>query len=295
MNMSQDGNSEIEKRKQQVSGIFDGAAPTYDQIGPRFFSYFGRRLVEIAQISSGARVLDVATGRGAVLYPAAESAGKDGSVTGIDLSEMMVQETNKELLHKKISPKVEVKQMDAELLQFPDDSFDHVLCGFAIFFFPRLDQTMAEFRRVLKPSGQICVSTFDKLFDEEWGWFYEIVEKYLPSEPGAEQASESNPESQPVFDTPEGLQAIMNKAGFENPQVFSESVDFVYGTEEEFWSTLWSHGLRRTLETIEQVKGPDGLQRFKSDVFKKVNTIKQADGLHQLFPVHVCKATKPAA
>jgi ubiquinone/menaquinone biosynthesis C-methylase UbiE len=117
------------------------------------------RIWEVAQIPSGSKVLDVATGRGAVLYPASESVGFQGSVTGIDLSEKMVQETNKELAGKKMFSNVEVRQMDAEHLGFPDESFDFVLCGFAIFFFPQLDKAMAEFHRVLKPTGQICVST----------------------------------------------------------------------------------------------------------------------------------------
>ena len=291
--MSLNGSSDIEKRKQRLSGIFDGASTTYDHVGPRFFSHFGRRLVKIAQIPSGSKVLDVATGRGALLFPTAESVGSDGKVIGIDLSEKMVQETNKEIVHLKMSKNVEVQQMDAENLQFPDELFDFVLCGFAIFFFPQLFQAMAEFRRVLKPDGIICVSTFDKLFDDEWIWFDEIVKTYLPSEPGEAEETDSKSEPQPVFDTPEGLKEIMNTAGFEKVQIFTETPEFIYATEEEFWSTLWSHGFRGTVERIEKERGPDGLQRFKSEVFNKINSIKKTDGLHQLIPVHVSLATKP--
>ena len=290
--MSHNESSEIAQKKQIVSKIFDGAAITYDHVGPQFFSHFGRRLVEIAQIPSGSKVLDVATGRGALLFPAAESVGSQGKVIGIDLSEIMVQETNKELARLKISPNIEVVQMDAELLQFPDESFDYVLCGFAIFFFPQLYQAMAEFHRVLKSDGHICVSTFDKLFDDEWTWFDEIVKTYLPPEPEPTQATESNSEAEPVFDTPEGLKEIMNTAGFDEIRIFSETAEFVYATEEEFWSTLWSHGARGTLEKIKKETGTDGLKRFKLEIFNKVNSIKQTDGLHQLIPVHVILATK---
>lgn len=82
--MGDSGNSDMAQRKRQVAGLFDRASGTFDQVGPRFFSYFGRRLVEIAQIPSGSRVLDVATGRGALLFPAADSVGPHGQVTGID-------------------------------------------------------------------------------------------------------------------------------------------------------------------------------------------------------------------
>jgi ubiquinone/menaquinone biosynthesis C-methylase UbiE len=291
--MSQNKSSEIKQQKQRVTKIFDGAAPTYGHVGPPFFSHFGRRLVEIAQIPSGSKVLDIATGRGALLFPAAESVGSDGKVIGIDLSEIMVKETNKEIVHLKMSKNVGVQQMDAENLQFPDELFDFVLCGFAIFFFPQLFQAMAEFRRVLKPDGIICVSTFDKLFSDEWIWLDEIVSTYLPSESGASEETDPDSDSQPVFDTPEGLMAIMNTAGFENVQIFTETAEFIYDTEEEFWSTLWSHGFRGTVDRIEKERGPDGLQRFKLDVFNKFNSIKKTDGLHQLIPVHVSLATKP--
>ncbi len=284
--------SEIMQRKQRVSGIFDGAASTYDQVGPRIFSHFGRRLVEIAQIHPQSKVLDVATGRGAVLYPAIKAVGSRGKVIGIDLSEKMVQETSSELANEPLSSNVEIRLMDAERLQFPDETFDYVLCGFAIFFFPQLFKAMAEFQRVLKPGGKICVSTFDELFYKEWRWFSEIVETYLPSVPQENQDTETNKEAHPVFDTPEGVNAILKSAGFNEIQIFSETAEFVYATEEEFWSTLWSHGVRGTLERIEQETGSDGLQMFKLDVFKRISAIKQADGLHQLFPVHIGLATK---
>lgn len=290
--MDNNESSEMSQRKQQVSGLFDRVATTFDHVGPRFFSHFGNRVVELASIPNGAHVLDVATGRGAALFPAAKSVGTQGRVIGIDLSEGMVQETAKELARLGISSNVEVRQMDAEHLQFPDESFDYVLCAFGIFFFPQLDRAMSEFRRVLKPNGRIVVTTWEKSWDEYWGWFDELVKTHLPPESEASEPAESDSASQPIFDTPEGLETILNKAGFADIQIVFEATDFVYTTEDEYWSTLWSHGARVSLEKIEQSTGADGLQRFKSDVFKKAQTIRQTDGIHQLFPVLFALATK---
>jgi ubiquinone/menaquinone biosynthesis C-methylase UbiE len=139
----------------------------------------------------------------------------------------MVQEINKDLVRKKNSSKIEVRLMDAENLQFPDETFDYVLCGFAIFFFPQLHKAMAEFRRVLKPAGQICVSTFDKLFYDEWSWYFKIVNTYLPPEHEETQATELDTDPEPVFDTPEGLKAIMNDAGFDDIQIYSETAELI--------------------------------------------------------------------
>jgi ubiquinone/menaquinone biosynthesis C-methylase UbiE len=291
--MSSDEPSHVAETKRQLSGIFDRAAATYDHVGPRVFSHFGRRLVELAQIPRGARVLDVATGRGAVLLPAAESVGTQGHVTGIDLSEVMVQETTRELARRRISLNVEVHLMDAEHLQFPNELFDYVLSGFSLFFFPQLDLAMSEFRRVLKCNGQIGVTTWHKSSEEQSNWFNKIVRAYLPPEPEALQSTESASRLQPGLNTPEGLESVMNAAGFTDIQVVSEAMDFTYATEEEFWMTLWSHGSRGTLERIERTTGSEGLQRFKADVLKGAETLKQGDGVHQLLTVLFALATKP--
>jgi ubiquinone/menaquinone biosynthesis C-methylase UbiE len=281
------------QRKKQIAEVFDKSAATYDHVGPRFFSHFGRRMVEVAQIPSGSKILDVATGRGAVLFPAAESIGTKGHVIGIDISEKMVQETAKGLVQRKMMPYVEVHQMDAEQLQFPDESFDFVLCGFAIFFFPQLSLAMSEFRRVLKSNGRICITTFEQYFYQQWGWFFEIADTFLPTEPENHSDADIDSPAEPVFDTPEGLKAILDEAGFEDIQILTDSATFVYASEEEFWSTLWSHGVRRTLERIEQEKDAEGLEKFKLQVFKKIGELKQTDGYHQLFPVLFGLAKKP--
>src|SRR5258708_4697410 len=86
---------DTKKIKQNVVGIYDRAAKTYDHAGPRFFTHFGERLVEMIDIHPGMQILDVATGRGAILFAAEEKAGP-GKVTGFDLSAKMVKHTKEE-------------------------------------------------------------------------------------------------------------------------------------------------------------------------------------------------------
>lgn len=50
--------------------------------------------------------------------------------------------------------------MDAEHLDFPDATFDRVLCGFGVMFFPNQNRALGEFRRVMKPGGRVAVSTW---------------------------------------------------------------------------------------------------------------------------------------
>lgn len=287
--MSQSTRTEADQRKQHLAGVFDRAAPTYDQVGPRFFQQLGQRAVELAQIAPGAKVLDVATGRGAMLFAAAKASGPQGQVIGVDLSETMVQATGLALTeHRQRTATIEVRQMDAEHLQFPDATFDYVLCGFAVFFFPQLAQALAEFRRVLRPGGRLCVTTWTKDMSDQWAWFDELSKAYLPPEPA------TTTELTDVFDTPAGMEAILQRAGFSHIQVFSENADFVYPTPEDLWNTLWSHGMRARLERIEHHAGAEGLQRFKADLFKGLATMQQPDGIHQALPTLVTIGTKPA-
>ena len=172
---------DTEQIKQAVGGVFSRSAAAYGQVGPSYFQHFGQQLVNFARITPGARVLDVACGRGAVLFPAAEAASPGGLVTGVDLSAGMVSETSRDIAERSVR-NARVVHMDAENLQFPDASFDTVLCGFALFFFPRLDQALAEMHRVLVPGGQIAVSTWGK-YDERWEWLGKLIKKYLPDEP----------------------------------------------------------------------------------------------------------------
>jgi ubiquinone/menaquinone biosynthesis C-methylase UbiE len=103
-------------------------------------------------------VLDVAYGRGAVLFPAAERVTLSGDVVGIDLSEEMVRATNAEAQRRGMD--APARLMEAERLEFAAATFSSVLCGFGLMFFPHLDRALAEFRRVLVPGGRISVSTW---------------------------------------------------------------------------------------------------------------------------------------
>lgn len=276
------------ERKQSVAGIFHRASSTYGDVGPNFFAQFGRNLVQHAGLAAGAHVLDVACGRGAVLFPAAEAVGAAGSVIGIDFAEGMVEQTAQEAAQRGLA-NVEVRQMDAEHLDFQDASFDVILCGFAIFFFPQLDRALMEFHRTLKPGGQIAVSTWGNAFDKQWEWFEDLIKKYLPPASEEEKGSESLDE--PHFDTPEGMQEIMARAGFTNIQVISETANFVYATKDEWWESLWSHGGRGPLERIERTGGSEALERFKMECMQQLSP--ESQNIRRSFHVLYTTAKRP--
>lgn len=265
--------------KQGIAGVFSRASTTYDQVGPRFFAHFGRRLVEVAQIPAGARVLDIATGRGAVLFPAAEQVGPQGHVIGIDLAEDMVKQTADEMRRRGVQ-NAEVRQMDAEQLDFPDGLFDAVTCGYALFFLPNLNDALAEYRRVLKPGGLFAVSTWAE-DDQRWKWYGELLDKYRP--PNAPKP----PARMNRFGKRDGMETIMREGQFENIRVIHEEAEFTYTDEEDWWNTQWSHGGRYLLELMP----PDILAKFKAEAFDKMKAMQ--DGYRHNFPTLFTLATRP--
>ena len=286
--MTDQSHPEAEERKFRTAGVFSRAAATYDQLGPRFFSILGHRLVELAQIPQGSTVLDVASGRGASLFAAAERVGLSGRVVGIDLAEGMVEALMPEIGSWGLA-NVEARLMDAEDLSFPDSTFDYVLCGFCLFFFPNLDRALSEMVRVLKPHGRLVSSTWGKE-ESQWKWVDDLLESYLP-EPSPSQ--EESQRSTHDFETPEGMEAIMRGAGLSNARIVSDTPEFTYASEEEWWSIQWSHGMRGYLERIEATLGNEALAKFKTQAFETLRGLKSHDGIHQRFPVLYTVASKP--
>ena len=273
--------------KEGVVGVFGRAAPTYDSVGPRFFAHFGRRLVEIVDLPVGARVLDVAAGRGAVLFPMAERIGPAGHVNGIDLAEPMVAATAAEISRRGMH-NATIRQMDAEALEFPDATFDAVTCGFALFLFPDLARTLSEFRRVLRRDGRLVVSTWGPE-DERWQWNRELIKAHHPTPPPGLAPPDGDQQQGPDFQTSTGMRAIMEGAGFSRVEVKEEETEFVYADEETWWQTQWSHGFRYALETMPA----DALAAFKAAAFERLQPLKQPEGFHQRFSALFTVATQP--
>ena len=208
---------EPDRQKTDIAGLYHRVASTYGQVGPNPFDYAGQQLVKYVGITGGKRVLDVATGRGANLFPASELVGPRGEVVGVDLAESMVEQTM-EAIRQRGLQNATVMQMDAEQLAFDTASFDYVLCSFALFLFPHLEHALAEFLRVLRPGGRLGV-TFAKNPDPLSIWYGERLTAYHQRYQFPLRAGGNNLQ-------PAQLPALLTSAGFSNVQVFHEDVTF---------------------------------------------------------------------
>src|SRR5436190_13547550 len=113
----------VELKSSGAVGPFTRAAPTYERVGPRQFSYFAEKLVEFVHIDPGSEVLDVATGTGAVLLAAARRSGGKGQFVGVDATPGMLSRAAAEVEVRSLR-NVTLREMDGERLDFPECSFD---------------------------------------------------------------------------------------------------------------------------------------------------------------------------
>jgi SAM-dependent methyltransferase len=111
------------------------------------------QLVQVADLSAGARVLDVATGTG----NAAIAAARCGcTVTGMDHVPELLERGRARAAAEGLT--VEFVEGDAERLGYPDGSFDAVLSSVGVMFAPNQERAAAELVRVCRPGGRIALA-----------------------------------------------------------------------------------------------------------------------------------------
>ena len=120
----------------------------------------GLRLTERLGILLGltpqSRVLDVASGQGTSAFFLTERFGCE--VVGVDYSAQNVERANELAVNKNLASRAHFELGDAERLDFPDVSFDAVVCECAFCTFPDKSTAAREFARVLRRGGRVGIS-----------------------------------------------------------------------------------------------------------------------------------------
>jgi ubiquinone/menaquinone biosynthesis C-methylase UbiE len=117
------------------------------------------RMLDLANLQSGDRVLDVAAGTGEQTLLAARRVGPNGYVLATDISASMLK-VAAEVARETGLTNIETRVVDASSLDLEADSFDAVICRLGLMFFSDLPKTLREIRRVLKPRGKVAALVF---------------------------------------------------------------------------------------------------------------------------------------
>lgn len=115
------------------------------------------RMVVLAGIGTGDRVLDVATGLGEPAATAARAVGPDGHVEGIDLSPGMLEFAQRRATRMGLA-NLSFREADANALDVLDSPYDAILCRWGLMFISDLEATLRSFRGLLKPGGRIAAA-----------------------------------------------------------------------------------------------------------------------------------------
>jgi demethylmenaquinone methyltransferase/2-methoxy-6-polyprenyl-1,4-benzoquinol methylase len=141
-------------RRKWVGDIFNSTAVDYNRIetilGLGTGSWYRKQALIRAGLTSGMEVVDVGVGTGLVARQAAVIVGDPAKITGVDPSPGMLE-------NAKVPEGVKLISGSAEHIPFPDNSFDFLSMGYALRHISDLTTAFAEFHRVLKPGGRLCV------------------------------------------------------------------------------------------------------------------------------------------
>jgi phosphatidylethanolamine/phosphatidyl-N-methylethanolamine N-methyltransferase len=140
--------------RDRVAEAYGLWAPIYDIVfGPVFRK--GRRAAVLAAEAVGGRVLEVGVGTGLSL----DDYGKTTRVFGIDISEPMLEKARKRVAARDLRHVEGLEVMDAEHLAVPDNAFDVVVAQYVVTAIPNPERALDEFVRVVRPGGEIIVTT----------------------------------------------------------------------------------------------------------------------------------------
>jgi len=138
--------------KRQVKRAYKLYAPAYDFVFDWIFHPGREAAIRLLDARRGHRILEVGIGTGLnlPLYPA------HCSITGIDLSEEMLEKAHEKLVELGLG-NVALKAMDATVMDFGDDEFDGAVATYTISAVPDPVAVLGQMRRVVKPGGNLVL------------------------------------------------------------------------------------------------------------------------------------------
>jgi demethylmenaquinone methyltransferase/2-methoxy-6-polyprenyl-1,4-benzoquinol methylase len=210
-------------KKAQVAKMFNNISRQYDFLN-HFLSLgidrgWRKRAIALLKHLNPQYVLDVATGTGdfaiqaLVLNPV--------KVTGVDISEGMLEVGRKKIQRRGLSSKVELLKGDSENLGFEENKFDAVTVGFGVRNFENLEKGLGEIRRVMRPGAMLVVLEFSRPKRSPFRQIYNFYFKTILPKLGRLISKDKSaytylPESVELFPDGQDFENILKKVGFKD-------------------------------------------------------------------------------
>jgi len=210
-------------KKEQVAKMFDNISHKYD-----FLNHFLSLGIDKAWRKKAIRylvplqprfILDVATGTGDFAVQALSL--KPEKITGIDISEGMLDVGRNKIEKRGLTDKVELLKGDSENLPFSDNSFHAVTVAFGVRNFENLEKGLGEIYRVLKPGGMVVILEFSRPrrfpFRQVYNFYFKNVLPRIGRMVSNDNAAYTYlPESVEAFPDGDDFVRILKNTGFKD-------------------------------------------------------------------------------
>ena len=166
-------------RTRDTERLFNSIARTYDSLNHWLSlgvdkSWRRRSLRWIVDPSAPQQILDIACGTGDYSIAIARRAHPDTVVTGVDLTEAMLQVMRSKVEKAGLAGRIVAEQGNAEAMRFADNRFDRATIAFGIRNFEHREQALREILRVLKPGGRLVILELSVPANPLLRWCYNL-------------------------------------------------------------------------------------------------------------------------
>lgn len=231
---------EVGGKKEQVATMFNNISKKYDFLN-HFLSMgidiiWRKKAIRLLKDKQPKQILDIATGTGDFAIAALKL--NPTKVTGIDISEGMLNVGKEKIKAKGLTDKIELQLGDSEKLQFNNNTFDAYTVGFGVRNFENLEKGLTEMLRVLKPNGTAIILEFSKPKKFPIKQIYNFYfNKILPGI-GKLVSKDSSaytylPESVDAFPDGEDFIKILNKIGYKD----AKAIPLMFGIASIYKAT----------------------------------------------------------
>jgi ubiquinone/menaquinone biosynthesis C-methylase UbiE len=244
---------------------WERVADKYDSVWSSSTRQFIPPLLDAAGVSGNMSILDVGCGPG---YVSAAARERGATPIGLDFSSEMIG------LAKKMFPKIEFREGDAQNLPFADASFDRLLANFALLHLADPERACAEACRVLRPGGKFGFTTWARKEDNP---FVRIVDDAIQAHANLDVDLPHGPPYY-LFESPEEFRNALQRAGFDGASMKFKlhaiewhvpSANFIFDAER--------HAGVRTAGLLARQK-PETLRAIQSAIETAVRPFAKGNG-----------------
>lgn len=170
----------------KIQSLFDSIAGDYDKLNHILSlgvdrAWRRKALKWIVDKEQPGQILDIACGTGDFSLEIAEHSDADTMVTGIDLSEGMLEVMARKVCAAGLESRIHAECGNGEEMRFENDSFDRATIAFGIRNFENREKALMEILRILKPGGRLVILELSVPSNAVLRWIYCLYfTKFLP-------------------------------------------------------------------------------------------------------------------